>query len=218
MNRKESIVAAAYRCFSRDGYDATSLRAVAAEADISPGHLHYYFRRKEDLALAALEWSMHGQHLQALRDELKGVTSGQERVPRLLEAVRRRRLAEPGWFRLVADLWVHGAQREPLREAVAALYRGLRQAVLEEVQVVAPDLPPPEAQVLAGVIQAFFDGLDLQYQVAPNEVDLDAAYGLLEWFLLRLGEPAGGGAGQGTPTGRASGGSSLHPRRPPAHG
>ncbi|MBA2531982.1 MAG: TetR/AcrR family transcriptional regulator [Nocardioidaceae bacterium] len=49
------ILDAARREFSVRGFDGTSMRAVAREADVDPALVHHYFSGKDDLFLAAME-------------------------------------------------------------------------------------------------------------------------------------------------------------------
>src|SRR4029077_13468143 len=44
--RRAAIVRATIRCVARDGYARLTMKRVAAEAGVSPGILHYYFRDK----------------------------------------------------------------------------------------------------------------------------------------------------------------------------
>jgi AcrR family transcriptional regulator len=50
---REAIVAAARRGFAASGYDATSLRAIAADAGVDPALVIHYFGSKEGLFIAA---------------------------------------------------------------------------------------------------------------------------------------------------------------------
>src|SRR5215470_10120940 len=52
---RKRIVEAAARVLARDGYAATSVKDIAAEAGIAPGLVHYYFKTKEELVAAAVE-------------------------------------------------------------------------------------------------------------------------------------------------------------------
>ena len=54
---RERIVEAAYQVLAREGYDATSVKDIAAAAGVAPGLVHYYFKTKEDLVLAAIAWA-----------------------------------------------------------------------------------------------------------------------------------------------------------------
>jgi len=49
---RRTIVEAAVRLIRRDGYDATTMRAIATEAGVSSGNAYYYFSSKEQLVQA----------------------------------------------------------------------------------------------------------------------------------------------------------------------
>jgi AcrR family transcriptional regulator len=49
---KSAIIDAALRLFRERGYEATTMRAIAAEADLSLGNAYYYFKSKEHLIQA----------------------------------------------------------------------------------------------------------------------------------------------------------------------
>jgi TetR/AcrR family transcriptional regulator, transcriptional repressor of bet genes len=53
--RREQIVRATIRCLARDGYTGLTMKKVAREARVSQGSLHYYFRDKRAILVAALE-------------------------------------------------------------------------------------------------------------------------------------------------------------------
>lgn len=50
--KRAEIVAAARRCFSRDGFHQTSMPDIAAEAGVSAGAPYRYFASKDDIILA----------------------------------------------------------------------------------------------------------------------------------------------------------------------
>jgi AcrR family transcriptional regulator len=50
---RDAILAAARRGFATRGYDATSLRSIAAEADVDPALVIHYFGNKDGLFIAA---------------------------------------------------------------------------------------------------------------------------------------------------------------------
>ena len=71
---KVRIVDAAMRLFVRHGYEATTMRAIAAEADVAVGNAYYYFPSKEHL-IQAFYARTHDEHLAASRpvlDEERG--------------------------------------------------------------------------------------------------------------------------------------------------
>lgn len=52
---RDRILAAAREIFARNGFDKTSVRAVAAGADVDPALVHHYYGTKQQLFAAAIE-------------------------------------------------------------------------------------------------------------------------------------------------------------------
>lgn len=61
--KRERLIEAAAELFHRRGISATSLADIAKHADIPIGNVYYYFKTKEELALAAVE-----KHREELRE------------------------------------------------------------------------------------------------------------------------------------------------------
>lgn len=55
--RRREILAAAHICFGRDGIHGTTMRDVAAEADVSVGTLYRYFEGKGEVVRALADWA-----------------------------------------------------------------------------------------------------------------------------------------------------------------
>ena len=51
-SRREQILIAAWKCFSRNGFHSTSMADVIAEAGLSAGAVYLYFRSKDDIIVA----------------------------------------------------------------------------------------------------------------------------------------------------------------------
>lgn len=47
--RKEQILKAAFHCFSRKGFQTTTMQEICREAELSPGAVYLYFRSKEEI-------------------------------------------------------------------------------------------------------------------------------------------------------------------------
>jgi AcrR family transcriptional regulator len=62
---REAILAVARRRFATYGYDATSLRSIAADAQVDPALLIHYFRTKEGLFAAAARLPVRLSELQS---------------------------------------------------------------------------------------------------------------------------------------------------------
>jgi TetR/AcrR family transcriptional regulator, transcriptional repressor of aconitase len=57
-SRRDQILSAARRCFLRDGFHATSMQDLFAEAGLSSGAVYSYFASKDDVITAIAEENM----------------------------------------------------------------------------------------------------------------------------------------------------------------
>ncbi|MCA0417547.1 MAG: TetR/AcrR family transcriptional regulator [Proteobacteria bacterium] len=53
-DRREAILRAAGSCFVRDGFSATSMKTICADAEMSPGTLYHYFSSKAEIVAAII--------------------------------------------------------------------------------------------------------------------------------------------------------------------
>lgn len=83
---RQRILEAAARRFRRDGYAATSLRAIAADADLRDGSLYYHFPTKEDLVDEVLRTGLRSIEA-ATRSAVEELGPGATAVQRLRAAV-----------------------------------------------------------------------------------------------------------------------------------
>lgn len=117
------ILEAARREFAAQGYDRTSMRAVARAAGVDPALVHHYFAGKEELLLAAMEVPFDPRTLLAsvlegpreqIGDRLVRAVLAEwdhpERQPRLLALIRTAiaseassHLLRDGFLRLILD-------------------------------------------------------------------------------------------------------------------
>ena len=124
-----TIVAAAMRLFRRDGYDRTTMRAIAQEAGVSVGNAYYYFGSKEHLIQAFYD-QVQAEHAAAAEATLNGPTAFDQRLLGVLEAWLD--VAAPShefagqFFRTAADprspMSPFSTESAPAREASIGLY------------------------------------------------------------------------------------------------
>lgn len=81
--KRDAILDAARAVFSREGYAATSVDDVAAEAGIGKGTVYLYFKSKEELYLAALERDIRALAAKA-REEMESVPAFREKIEAFL--------------------------------------------------------------------------------------------------------------------------------------
>src|SRR5260370_19466276 len=58
-DKRESILQGAFTVLSRQGYENTSIKDIAEEAGVAQGLVHYYYKSKQQLVLAVLNFVCH---------------------------------------------------------------------------------------------------------------------------------------------------------------
>ncbi|MFB9313142.1 TetR/AcrR family transcriptional regulator [Nocardioides plantarum] len=127
---RATIGDAAMRLFRREGYDKTTMRAIAREAGVSVGNAYYYFSSKEHLIQAFYD-GMQVEHAEAAVAVLEREKDFEARLRGVLEAWLD--VAAPNhefagqFFKNAADpdspLSPFSAESAPAREASTDLYR-----------------------------------------------------------------------------------------------
>lgn len=86
-DKRERLVAAAVTSFHHRGYVRTALADVARSAGLSPGHVYYYFRSKEELARAVIDaWCAR---ITVQLSALEGDGDGWRRLERFTDQLMR---------------------------------------------------------------------------------------------------------------------------------
>lgn len=144
---RQHLLDAALTCFSRQGIAATSLRAIATQANVNPALLHYYFGDKAQLQHAVIEERVMpavngvGASLAAAGDDVTALIAGFVRG--VGEAVARHPWLPSLWVREV--LCEGGALRDLLVNRVGPqIPQQLAQrfAAAQRAGALNPDLDP----------------------------------------------------------------------------
>ena len=179
---REAIAAAAQRLFSERGYDRTTIRGIAAEADVDPALVGHYFGSKQELFAAvtdlpwgldeAMAWIVDGPRSKIgarFAEFLVGVLETPE-SRRIITAMVRAAASEQKAAPLVRELVTERVLR-PIAEALDTDQPELRAALINTQMVglvmhryivgLEPiaSLPPDElARVIAPNLQRYLVG------------------------------------------------------------
>ncbi|HWM36701.1 MAG TPA: TetR/AcrR family transcriptional regulator [Streptomyces sp.] len=165
--RRRQILDGARRCFTRNGFHATSMQDVLKEAGLSAGAVYRYFRSKEEIVAAVA-----AETLASVRESYAAVAAADppptpdELFGSVLGALRKF-LGEPADQRalpqLLLQVWGETLRNPELARVLADGYQGLLAEwvrLVEEYQ--ARGWMDPEADVehlartLIGTVQGYF--------------------------------------------------------------
>lgn len=83
--RREKIVLAAIKLFSRSGFHTTTMRELAVEAGISSGNIYEYVSTKEDIFFLIHDF-MHNISINGIKQAIKGVKDPLEKLRRMVRS------------------------------------------------------------------------------------------------------------------------------------
>jgi len=188
--RRAAIVRATIRCLARDGYAGLTMKRIAAEAGLSPGILHYYFRDKRAI-LARAAATVIADLDRRMATESRGARDARGRLRALLRACLRIALESRDFWAVFIELWGEALHDRNLgrlnRRAYARARRLLARSVARGMAAGAfRQVPPDEA---AAVILALTDGLSLQLTFDPDLMPVGRAVRLAEEALVAFLAP-----------------------------
>jgi AcrR family transcriptional regulator len=176
---RDRLIEAAFRVVARDGLETASVKTIAAEADITPGLVHYHFTSKEAVIEAALR---HG-----LEDYLARCNARRAAMPphRQIEtfflAMRDIDEADREFFKvrlaLASRAMTHAGLAETMAEINTAIVAEL--AMVFATAVSNDAVPTDRDLALAATVQAALDGIMLMRMNNPS-YPIEAAGEILE--------------------------------------
>ena len=186
VRRRQQILDSAITLLAQRGVDRASLRTVGEAIGVSHTALRHYFSSRDELLVEA--YRTH--EARAAQD---APAASESAVGLIIEAAERNR-SIPGLVELYATLTTDALQEQHAvtREFVRGRFRSLRQALAgmiasgQQAGRIAPDIDPLDA---AALVIAASDGLQIQWLLDPDTVDVGRSLSILERLLPRGAEP-----------------------------
>jgi AcrR family transcriptional regulator len=174
--RRDEILAAAVRCFARQGFQKTTIHDICAEASLSVGAIYSYFASKDAIVAALADT---GRRATARLVDNDTTAPPIERLRTLLGAFERAQ--DPTVYQLDVRAWGEAIGDERLRDMTLAGQAALvgRLAGLTESLATAAGLEP---RALADLVAAVVVGCEVRKAISPD----DDVGPLLDVFLALL--------------------------------
>jgi AcrR family transcriptional regulator len=170
--RRNEIVAAAKRCFLRDGFHETSMQDLFAESGLSSGAVYRYFPSKDDLILAIAEENLRdvAALIHTLAVKRNGFGLG-DTLAEVLEIVRDKH-AQNQLGAMAVLVWSEAVRTPTLAKQFDALLSPVRADFAEVVREsqAAGDLPAAaDADALAVLLMSIVAGFILQLAMVGRD-------------------------------------------------
>jgi AcrR family transcriptional regulator len=161
---RRSLLAAARRVFTKRGYHAATLDAVAEEAGFTKGAVYSRFESKADVFLAILEERIESRIVE-MHKAAATVESPVELATILSRQWDDRLQQDEEWSLVLLEFRIHAARIPTLNRRYATLHAKLRGAMAALIQAEneqAGELPPIPAEDIARGALALGTGIVLE--------------------------------------------------------
>jgi len=182
VRRRQQILDSVIALLAQRGVDRASLRTVGEAIGVSHSALRHYFSSRDELLVEA--YRTH--EARAAGD---GPPADSSAVSVIVDAAERNR-SIPGLVELYATLTTDALQEQHAltREFVRDRFRSLRATLAELIAEgqPAPGIDPTDA---AALVIAASDGLQIQWLLDPDGVDVSRSLAILDPLLPRNPRP-----------------------------
>jgi len=174
--RREQILTAAFEVAAARGIGGLTVRAIAAEAGMSHGLVHFHFKTKDQLVFALLDWVLAATLTLRIPETVSRIEAPLERMRSLLQGEMDRLASDPRRTRLFFEYWAMGTRNEVIGRRISGELDGYRselRGVAEEVlaaETAAFDGVTPDG--LAAVAVSFINGCAVQAMIDPAGFDI----------------------------------------------
>lgn len=183
--RRDLLIAAAWRVMAREGVAAATTRAICAEAHMPQSSFHYCFDTRADL-LRIVVTSRMPDFITLSANAIEAARTPTDRIRSALEAWWQDVLANPQTQAVMFDITVHAHYDPDLRDLGTYQYAEAHATVLALLNYAIRDGQyawDTDIEQLAVSVVAFLDGLSLRYMVEPHNNSFSAA---LDTFAAEL--------------------------------
>lgn len=188
------IILATVACIAQNGIAATSTHAIAKQAKLNQGNIHYYFRSKDALLKRVLEllYENSSQNIDALGDRSISPAKRLEMIIDLgFDLITRRR---DEFITLIA-CWAHAVvSGNTWRKSYKQIFDSFRAAIVRLIREgeEAGEFERGAARMVPVLLVSMVQGIGLQLAIAPGDIDPDEAKAVAKRaFWAILPPPAG---------------------------
>lgn len=153
------IILAALRLFSKEGYSATSMRAIAREAGISLGLTYNYFSSKEQLLRAIVQQCLE-EIVQSMQAGAQGELTLETLMANMLDIVQNNQ----EFWRLFHQIRLQKSMMESLLSEAEAIQGYIMKQLQQLPEIKNRAAPEEEARLLF----ASLDGIINHFLVLPQ--------------------------------------------------
>ncbi len=186
---RRKLVETARELFLAKGYHATGISEILREAGVNAGSLYYFFKTKEELLLAVLDWYLDGLQPSVMEPAFAQTSDPIERVFVVLAGYRRMLvMTDCRQGCPIGNLALEMSERsEAVREKIAVNFANWVKAIRACIEAASDRLPVgTDSDKLASFILTVMEGGVMQARAQCSLEPFDQAMEVLRDYMDRL--------------------------------
>ncbi len=186
---RERLVLAARKLFLMQGYEATSMSQILSEAGVNSGSLYYYFKSKEELLLAVLDFYAAALQPVLLQPIWQNVADPIERVFALMGGYREMLVVTHYTAGCpIGNLALEMSERsEKAREKISQNFEGWRMAVRQCFFDAREQLPANlDRDKIATLVLSIMEGGVMLSRSHRSIEPFDSSIAMMRDYIIRL--------------------------------
>jgi TetR/AcrR family transcriptional regulator, fatty acid metabolism regulator protein len=175
--RQRPLLRSTYKIRGLKGVAQLPLQDVAADAGVSKALLLYYFKTKEGLILATLEWVLE-RVATRIRSEIAPVELAEAKVERMIDTIFIRPDLNRHFYLVYCDLLGQAARSDAFSALATTFHDGVNQMYADVVSMGIREgvFPPRDPEIAAIGVRALIDGTFLQWLLEQDWEGSHARY------------------------------------------
>jgi AcrR family transcriptional regulator len=171
--RRAQIIEAALACFTRRGYNNTTMDDIVAESGLSKGSLYWYFKSKDELFAEAMlsVFTDVGQEAFAALEQCTAASDKLRVIAQIAVGISKK---IEGFFGLFLEFWASSPRREEAGQLWLGMLVQFKDIIVEIIEegIRNGEFKPVDAEELVWAMMAAYDGLAAYAMLIPG-IDLE---------------------------------------------
>lgn len=167
--RRAQIIQAALACFTRKGYNNTTMDDIVAESGLSKGTLYWYFKGKDELFLKAIASHFMGWGEESIT-VLEQFPTASDKLRALAQWLVDFCKTAEGFLSLFLEFWVSSPRRKEADQLWGDMLAQYKEVIVEIIEegIRNGEFKPVDAEQLVWALLAAYDGLAAYVMFIPD--------------------------------------------------
>ena len=181
------IIEAFYRCVVNEGFAKSSIRKVAKEAGVLPSTLHHYFKDRDEMISETVKYftNLISGGFTPQKNNLK---NNNDHMSEGLEYIFSSAMINNQHTGFFLECMAEARHNPKVKKSIASLFCHFREVIIEQIDNTKAfkHLKTPQKKVLASMIIAMHEGIELQWFADSNSVSLEDSLNFTKALMTKM--------------------------------